>query len=115
MINIRFCSSNQVTATMPTTPGKVDALLTALFAEIRALSPNGPDVSDQHKVQQSGLQSLRRSIKENGTWAALPEGAVLTDSDPAKRLAQESKIGELTVEETKATAQLYFDTGNMYR
>lgn len=102
----------QVAATMPTAPDKVDQLLAALFAEIDALKTKGPDASDLHKVQQTSLQSIQRSLKENGAWAALLEGALLTGTDPAERLAQDSRISELTVDDIKAAAQLYFNTGN---
>jgi zinc protease len=102
----------QVTATMPTAPDKVDKLLAVVFAEIDALKTKGPDASDLHKVQQTALQSIQRSLKENNAWASLLEGAVLTGTDPAERLAQDSKIGELTVEDIKAAAQLYFNAGN---
>ncbi|MFC5462701.1 M16 family metallopeptidase [Massilia niabensis] len=102
----------QVAARLPTAPDKVDRLLAMLFAEIEALKTRGPDASDLQKVQQAALQGHQRSLKENGAWAALLEGALLTDTDPAERLAQDSKIGELTVDDIKAAARLYFNTGN---
>ncbi|MES2759941.1 MAG: insulinase family protein [Pseudomonadota bacterium] len=102
----------QVAATMPTAPDKVDRLLAALFAEIDALKTRGPDASELQKVQQTSLQSSQRALKDNGAWAAMLEGALLTGTDPADRLAQDSRIGELTVDDIKAAAQLYFNTGN---
>jgi zinc protease len=102
----------KVTATMPTAPDKVDHLLAALFAEIDALKTKGPEESELQKVQQTSLQSLQRSLKENSAWAAMLEGALMTGTDPAERLAQDSRISELTAEDIKAAAQLYFNTGN---
>ncbi|MES3024706.1 MAG: insulinase family protein [Pseudomonadota bacterium] len=102
----------QVTATMPTAPDKVDQLLAAFFAEIDALKTRGPAASDLQKVQQTWIQSSQRLLKENGAWGELLEGAVLTGTDPAERLAQDNKIGELTVDDIKAAAQLYFNTSN---
>ena len=61
---------------------------------------------------KSALQSIQRSLKDNNAWAALLEGALLTETDPAARLAEDSRIGALTVEDIKAAAQRYFNTGN---
>jgi zinc protease len=102
----------QIAATLPTAPDKVEPLLAALFAEIDILKTRGPDASDLQKVQQAALQSHQRSLKDNGAWAALLEGALLTGTDPAERLAADSKVGELTVDDIKAAAQQYFNTGN---
>ncbi|MGH8856127.1 MAG: insulinase family protein, partial [Telluria sp.] len=102
----------QIAAIVPTAPDKVEQLLAVLFAEIDALKTKGPDPADLQKVQQAALQSHQRSLKENGAWAALLEGALLTGTDPADRLAADGKIGELTVDDIKAAAQQYFNTGN---
>jgi zinc protease len=102
----------QVTATLPTSPNKVDPLLAAVFADIDALKTKGPDPSDLNKVQQAALQSIGRSLKDNAAWAALLEGAVLTETDPAERLADDKRMSELTVDDIKAAAQQYFNTQN---
>lgn len=102
----------QVAATMPTSPGKVDQLLAVVFADIEQLKTRGPEASDLHKVQQTALQSMGRSLKENAAWAALLEGALLTGTDPAERLAEDSRIGALTVADIQAAARLYLNTGN---
>lgn len=102
----------QVTATLPTAPNKVDALLAAVFADIDALKTKGPDPSDLVKVQQAALQSIGRSLKDNAAWAAMLEGAVLTDTDPAERLADDKRMSALTVDDIKAAAQQYFNTQN---
>lgn len=102
----------QMTATLPTSPGKVDPLLAAVFADIDALKTRGPEPSDLFKAQQVMLQTLQRSLKDNGAWAALLEGAVLNGSDPAERLADDKRLSALTVDDIRAAAQQYFNTGN---
>ena len=102
----------QVTATLPTSPHKVDPLLAAVFAEIDALKTKGPDPSDLVKVQQAALQTIGRSLKDNGAWAAMLESAVLTGTDPAERLADDKRMSELTVDDIRAAAQQYLNTRN---
>jgi zinc protease len=102
----------QVTMTLPTAPNKVDPLLAAVFADIDALKTQGPDPAELAKVQQTALQSIGRSLKDNGGWAALLEGAVLTQTDPAERLADARIMRELTVEDIKLAAQQYLNTQN---
>jgi zinc protease len=102
----------QVTMTLPTAPNKVDPLLAAVFADIDALKTQGPDPAELAKVQQTALQSIGRSLKDNGGWAALLEGAVLTGTDPAERLADTRILRELTVEDIKLAAQQYLNTQN---
>ena len=102
----------QMTATFPTSPGQVEPLLAAVFADIDALKTRGPEPSDLVKAQQIMLQTLQRSLKDNGAWAALLEGAVLNGSDPAERLADDKRMSALTVDDIRAAAQQYFNTGN---
>ena len=102
----------QVAAMLPTSPNKVEPVLAALFAEIELLKTRGPDAADLLKVQQTALQSIARGLKENGAWAGLLEGALLSGTDPAERLADGEVMSALTVDDIKAAAQQYFNTGN---
>jgi len=102
----------QLTATLPTSPNKVDPLLAAVFAEIDTLKTKGPDPSDLNKVQQTTLQTLGRVLKDNNGWAVLLEASVLSGTDPAERLADGSRMSALTVDDIKAAAQQYFNTQN---
>ena len=100
-----------ISAMLPTGPDKVDAVVTATFAEIARLKQEGPSPADLEKVKQNWVQVQRRAMRENAYWLRQLQSSVTYGTDPADILTVESRIGAVTAAQVQAAADRYFRLG----
>ncbi|MFP5393959.1 MAG: M16 family metallopeptidase, partial [Gammaproteobacteria bacterium] len=101
-----------IAASLPTGPENVDKVIAATFAEIERMKTQGPDADDLNKVKQNWLQNHQKAMRENGYWLGRMQNALINGTDPASILVHEKMVNQITVDDIKAAAQRYFNTGN---
>jgi zinc protease len=97
---------------LPTGPDNVDKVIAALFAEIDRIKTVGPEQADLDKVKRNWVQGYQKSMRENGYWLGRLQATLTDGVDPASILTFEQEIGKLTLDDVKAAAARYFNTGN---
>jgi zinc protease len=102
----------QVTIGFGTDPAKLDELVEAVFAEIRALQSAGPSDSVLQKVKETQRRSLETSLRENRYWLGQLVAARRYGSDPRNLLRYEDLISALTADDIRRAAQLYLRLDN---
>ena len=89
-------------------PARVDTMVKATLAEIRALRDDGPAADDVKKDQEIERRELEVALQQNGTWT----GSILTclqlGIDPRRIAHRRERIDLLTPENLKATFRKYF-------
>jgi zinc protease len=102
----------QVTIGFGTDPAKLDELVAAVFAEVRALQAEGPSDSVVQKVKETQRRSLETSLRENRYWLGQLVAAHRYGSDPHDILTYERLIASLTADDIRRAAQLYLPLDN---
>ena len=102
----------RIGASLPTGPDKVEAMTTALFAEIERLKKDGPDPADLDKVKSHWRQSWPQMLQSNGYWLGVLNSAELYGIDPQGLLVRQERGDAITVEDVRQAARRYFDTNN---
>jgi len=102
----------QVTIGFGTDPAKLDGLVEAVFAEIRALQAEGPSDSVVQKVKEAQRRTLETSLRENRYWLGQLTAAHRYASDPRDILSYEELIAALTADDIRRAARLYIPLDN---
>ena len=88
-------------------PERTQELLDAVFAEIDKLRDTGPNEGNVAKVQESQRRSRETNLRENRFWLSILSSYERWGTDPAEFERFEERIGAVTDEVVKATAQKY--------
>jgi len=102
----------QVTIGFGADPARMDELVDALFAEIRAFQTTGPTDSIVRKVQEAQRRSRETSLRENRYWLGQ---LVVSDQwglDPRNLLTYDDLIDQLTADDIREAARRYLRLDN---
>jgi len=102
----------QVTIGFGADPARLDELVEAVVAEIRALQTAGPSDSVLQKVKESQRRSLETSMRENRYWLGQLVAAQRYGTDPRNLLSYEELISALSADDIRRAAQLYIRLDN---
>ena len=102
----------QVTIGFGTDPAKLDGLVEAVIAEIRALQTAGPSDSVVQKVKEAQRRTQETSLRENRYWLGQLVAAQRYGSDPRNLLKYEELVAALTADDIRRAAQLYLRLDN---
>jgi zinc protease len=105
-------STFQVTIGFGADPARLDELVEAVLAEIRALQTAGPSDSVLQKVKESQRRSLETSMRENRYWLGQLVAAQRYGSDPRNLLSYDELISALTADDIRRAAQRYIRLDN---
>ena len=97
----------------PCSPDKVDKLIEAAWAEIKAIQENGPTDEDLDKVKEKRRISLEENLKRNNYWLG-QLSAVRTYDLPWEALLEGQKaIGSMTKERIQKAAREFLTKENL--
>ena len=94
-------------------PGKVDEMIQAVFATMDTLQTSGPGVLDVLKVKESHLRRYEVNLRQNSFWLGALRETYYHRMNPHSILDYISLVENLTAEDLKNAARLYF-TGENY-
>lgn len=94
-------------------PDRVEELVAAVHAEIRALADSGPSAAELEKVREAQIRSRETAIRTNGFWATRLSQAWRYGEDPADILRFRELVDGLTAERVRDAARRYL-TGDNY-
>ncbi len=97
----------------PCSPDKVDKLIEAAWAEVKAIQENGPTDEDLDKVKEKRRISLEENLKRNNYWLG-QLSAVRTYDLPWEALLEGQKaIGSMTKERIQKAAREFLTKENL--
>jgi zinc protease len=105
-------SSYQITIGFGGDPARMEELVEAAFAEIRAFQESGPADSVVQKVKEAQRRTAETSLKENGFWVSQLVTYDAWGLDPRNLLKSDELIQQLTAEDIRDAARRYIRFDN---
>jgi zinc protease len=105
-------STYQITIGFGGDPDRMEELVEAAFAEIRAFQTAGPADSVVQKVKEAQRRSAETSRRENGYWVTQLSTYDLWGLDPRDILKSEELVQQLTAEDIRDAARRYIRFDN---
>ncbi len=90
-------------------PGRVDALVETVFAELEKVKAEGLSEEDLAKVQEAQRRKRELDLKENGFWLRVLESYYSRDLDPRLILAFDELQAGVSVESLQEAARRYLN------
>ena len=98
---------------LPSGPGKVDTLLSAMNKEIENLKKFGPSKENLEKVKQQWREQHKVNIKENGAWLGQLQSFTFPGDDPKYFIEYEKYVNALTPKSIQDAANLLLTGKNV--
>lgn len=93
-------------------PKRADELVEATLEVMKQLKANGPSAEDLQKVKEMFLRERETNLKNNQYWLGTLQYYYLNQEDPMQIIRDEQMIKNISAEDVKRAANLYFNMDN---
>jgi zinc protease len=107
--------SYQLNIAFGSAPDQLDALVTALFAEVERLKTEGPSDADLARVREIQRRERETSLRQNGYWLGQVSGYAREGLDFADILRYEQLVEGLNAEQIRQAARTLLRADNYVR